>query len=321
MFEDLNIQELDESDPKIKQVRRSSELITPKPLFSYIVQEYSRECKGQLRDIRRLSWALHSIRLCRVILICRPICCVLGAFEQLFRNSSWRLQGKLNFKWRRRVFDLFMMFTSPKTQWFSCARPSGVPWRSARKTPERGSLRLNHWLAYQSWQIAESSTYLRKWGIYLCLLKNQRCCMKEESSEKSYTFIYHYECFVQKSSPVQVLIDFTVDFYLLSIYIFLFSAIFSVFSSTCCGRELTEIMSTELKLIIFVMLEHFLLLVAWLIHKAIPDRPSSVRTALSRADYESKLALKREVLNHLYLMFEIGFFICMKSSEIWNRKK
>lgn len=54
-------------------------------------------------------------------------------------------------------------------------------------------------------------------------------------------------------------------------------------------------MSSELKLILFVMLEHFLLLLAWLIHKAIPDRPSSVRIALARADYESQLALKREV--------------------------
>lgn len=55
------------------------------------------------------------------------------------------------------------------------------------------------------------------------------------------------------------------------------------------------------------MLEHFLILVAWLIHKAIPDRPNSVRIALARADYESKLALKREVLSHLFLMLEIGF--------------
>jgi Calcium-activated chloride channel len=72
-----------------------------------------------------------------------------------------------------------------------------------------------------------------------------------------------------------------------------FSIVHSDFLSRC--RDLTEIMSTELKLILFVMLEHFLLLLAWLIHKAIPDRPSSVRIALARADYESKQALKREV--------------------------
>jgi anoctamin-10 len=59
-------------------------------------------------------------------------------------------------------------------------------------------------------------------------------------------------------------------------------------------------MSSELKLILFVMLEHFLLLVAWLIHTAIPDRPSSVRIALARADYESRAALKREVFNQLF---------------------
>lgn len=67
-----------------------------------------------------------------------------------------------------------------------------------------------------------------------------------------------------------------------------------------CCRGLTEAMSTELKLILFVALEHFLLLVAWLIHKAIPDRPRSVQVALARADYESKQALKREVLNQLF---------------------
>lgn len=48
------------------------------------------------------------------------------------------------------------------------------------------------------------------------------------------------------------------------------------------------------------MLEHFLLLVAWLIHKAIPDRPTTVRLALAKADYESKQALKREVRNQLF---------------------
>lgn len=61
-------------------------------------------------------------------------------------------------------------------------------------------------------------------------------------------------------------------------------------------------MSEALKLIIFVSLEHFLLMLAWLIHKGIPDRPSSVRIALARADYESKQALKREVS---YAIFDI----------------
>ena len=71
-------------------------------------------------------------------------------------------------------------------------------------------------------------------------------------------------------------------------------------SSIFCHRDLTEIVSTELKLILFIVLEHFLLLVAWMIHKAIPDRPRSVRLALAKADYESKLALKREVVNQFF---------------------
>lgn len=51
----------------------------------------------------------------------------------------------------------------------------------------------------------------------------------------------------------------------------------------------------EKELLIFIGIEHFMLLVAWIIHKGIPDRPKSVRTALARADYESSRALKREV--------------------------
>lgn len=54
-------------------------------------------------------------------------------------------------------------------------------------------------------------------------------------------------------------------------------------------------MSSEVRTILFISLEHSLLLVAWFIHKAIPDRPGSVRIALARVDFESKQALKREV--------------------------
>lgn len=86
------------------------------------------------------------------------------------------------------------------------------------------------------------------------------------------------------------LIDLVVRWKQFYIYFFIFSL----------DRDLTEIMTTELKLILFVSVEHFLLLVAWLIHKAIPDRPKSVQLALARADYESKLALKREVFSILW---------------------
>lgn len=51
----------------------------------------------------------------------------------------------------------------------------------------------------------------------------------------------------------------------------------------------------EHRLLFVVGMEHLLLLTAWIIHKAIPDRPKSVRIALARSDYESKQALKREV--------------------------
>lgn len=74
-------------------------------------------------------------------------------------------------------------------------------------------------------------------------------------------------------------------------------------------RDLTEGMSAELKVILFVALEHFLLLLAWVIHKGIPDRPSSVRIALARTDYESKQALKREVCGNETNL--IAFFPCV----------
>lgn len=82
---------------------------------------------------------------------------------------------------------------------------------------------------------------------------------------------------------------------------FIFSEEFIIFLSelyiwnSFLNRDLTDNISNDLKLILFVTLEHFLLLLAWLIHKAIPDRPRSVRMNLARADYESKQALKREV--------------------------
>lgn len=52
----------------------------------------------------------------------------------------------------------------------------------------------------------------------------------------------------------------------------------------------------EETLLSFVLVEHFLLGIAWVMHKAIPDRPLSVRVALAKADYESRQAVKREVM-------------------------
>lgn len=68
-----------------------------------------------------------------------------------------------------------------------------------------------------------------------------------------------------------------------------------IFSLSHTHSEYTGDIPVEKELLIFVGIEHFMLLVAWIIHKGIPDRPKSVRTALARADYESSRALKREV--------------------------
>lgn len=48
----------------------------------------------------------------------------------------------------------------------------------------------------------------------------------------------------------------------------------------------------------FVIVEHVLLALAWAINKAISDRPWWVRVALAKADYESRQAMKREVIKH-----------------------
>lgn len=50
-------------------------------------------------------------------------------------------------------------------------------------------------------------------------------------------------------------------------------------------------------LLTFVIVEHILLAVAWALNKGIPDRPWWVRVALAKANYESRQAVKREVLS------------------------
>lgn len=58
--------------------------------------------------------------------------------------------------------------------------------------------------------------------------------------------------------------------------------------------------SGEMWVLWFVALEHILLGLRFLLHKAIPDRPEWVRIELARKMYESKKALKNEVI----------FFVC-----------
>lgn len=53
----------------------------------------------------------------------------------------------------------------------------------------------------------------------------------------------------------------------------------------------------EETLLSFVIVEHLLLGIAWVMNKVIPDRPLSVRVALAKADYESRQAVKREVMH------------------------
>lgn len=50
-------------------------------------------------------------------------------------------------------------------------------------------------------------------------------------------------------------------------------------------------------ILLFVLLEHFLLGLRYLLHIAIADKPEWVRVALAKRNYESKQALKHEVNN------------------------
>lgn len=59
-------------------------------------------------------------------------------------------------------------------------------------------------------------------------------------------------------------------------------------------RSLDPELSDAQWVIVMVILEHFLFVIVWCIHKAIPDCPHWIRVALAKADYESRQALKRE---------------------------
>lgn len=67
---------------------------------------------------------------------------------------------------------------------------------------------------------------------------------------------------------------------------------------TNCGLLYLQLESSRPRDIIlmeFVVVEHLLLVIAWALNRAIPDRPWWVRVALAKADYDSRQAVKREV--------------------------
>lgn len=61
-------------------------------------------------------------------------------------------------------------------------------------------------------------------------------------------------------------------------------------------RQRGEYISQETWYLLFVLLEHFLLGIRYVLHKGIPDRPQWVRVQLAKANFESKQALKHEVM-------------------------
>lgn len=61
-------------------------------------------------------------------------------------------------------------------------------------------------------------------------------------------------------------------------------------------RKSGEHFPIETWYLLFVLLEHFLLGIRYVLHKGIPDRPEWVRVQLAKSNFESKQALKHEVM-------------------------
>jgi anoctamin-10 len=60
-------------------------------------------------------------------------------------------------------------------------------------------------------------------------------------------------------------------------------------------RRLAPSLSSLEWVLLFVLLEHILLGIRYLLHIVIPERPEWVRVALARINHQSKQALKNEV--------------------------
>lgn len=55
-----------------------------------------------------------------------------------------------------------------------------------------------------------------------------------------------------------------------------------------------ENISPDMWILLFVLLEHILLGIRYVLHKGIPDKPEWVRIQLARKNFESRQALKHE---------------------------
>jgi hypothetical protein len=62
-------------------------------------------------------------------------------------------------------------------------------------------------------------------------------------------------------------------------------------------RRLAPSLSSVEWVLLFVVLEHMLLGIRYILHLVIPDRPEWVRVALARINHLSKQALKNEVMD------------------------
>lgn len=78
-----------------------------------------------------------------------------------------------------------------------------------------------------------------------------------------------------------------------------------------------ENLSPDTWILFFVLLEHILLGIRYVLHKGIPDRPEWVRVALAKSNWESKQALKHEVRLkfYLFLRFFTNFLLFVSESQ------
>lgn len=228
--------------------------------FSLLVDtECSGKCKRSIRNLWRLSGALHSVWICCLVFINCAVCSILGASEQFHWNSIGCLQGRvMGGKLENNSYVNILQHKLSLFSHHSYAKHSDVRWRNVQKILEHGREPSKYWHVYRLLQTVESCT-----------------CTEIYGERPTTTLIIHrsswYSCNEIRNWRL------------------------TNFQFPISHSEYTGDIPVEKELLIFVGIEHFMLLVAWIINKGIPDRAESVRTALARADYESRQALKKEV--------------------------
>lgn len=82
-----------------------------------------------------------------------------------------------------------------------------------------------------------------------------------------------------------------------------------------------ENFSPDTWILMFVVLEHILLGIRYVLHKGIPDKPEWVRVQLAKKNFESRQALKHEVIhiaNLCYLYTHLKCYVHFSLQNLQN---